>query len=278
MKRKPDGGRRVVLSYLSIGEAEDYRYYWNASWESWYFVPNFWSKPSWLGPVNGDWGGNYAVRYWEPDWQKIILGEGAYLDRIVRAGFDGVWLDKVDSSLEDIASGNPNAKAEMIAFIAKIGERGRAQRPGFLVVPQNGEDLLADPRLLPVIDGFGKESLLFGEDGPQKPNTPEFIARKTALLKAVKDAGKGVLAVEYLDDPAQATAARERLAAIGFAPLNATRELDVYPGDVSSRMAARGRGRARAAGLIGSPWTWLGLGAGLLALMLAGVRMSGRRL
>ena len=29
MKRKPDGSRRYVLAYISIGEAETYRYYWN---------------------------------------------------------------------------------------------------------------------------------------------------------------------------------------------------------------------------------------------------------
>ena len=33
LRVKPDGSRRVVLSYLSIGEAENYRYYWNKSWD-----------------------------------------------------------------------------------------------------------------------------------------------------------------------------------------------------------------------------------------------------
>src|SRR2546421_429169 len=28
LRTKPDGGRRIVLAYLSIGEAEKYRYYW----------------------------------------------------------------------------------------------------------------------------------------------------------------------------------------------------------------------------------------------------------
>ena len=28
MKRKPDGSRRVVIAYMSIGEAETYRWYW----------------------------------------------------------------------------------------------------------------------------------------------------------------------------------------------------------------------------------------------------------
>ena len=32
LKQKPDGQRRLVLAYLSIGEAEDYRPYWSKSW------------------------------------------------------------------------------------------------------------------------------------------------------------------------------------------------------------------------------------------------------
>ncbi|MBA4173560.1 MAG: hypothetical protein C0511_13165 [Hyphomicrobium sp.] len=29
LKTRPDGGRRIVLAYFSIGEAEEYRFYWN---------------------------------------------------------------------------------------------------------------------------------------------------------------------------------------------------------------------------------------------------------
>ena len=36
LKVKPDGTRRVVLAYLSIGEAETYRYYWKRYW-GWLF-------------------------------------------------------------------------------------------------------------------------------------------------------------------------------------------------------------------------------------------------
>ena len=37
LKKKPDGSRRYVLSYMSIGEAETYRYYWKWTWGGkWY--------------------------------------------------------------------------------------------------------------------------------------------------------------------------------------------------------------------------------------------------
>jgi cysteinyl-tRNA synthetase len=235
LKFKPNGERRVVLAYMSIGEAENYRYYWRSWWSDLWFIPNIISKPAWRAKLNGEWGGNYAVRYWDPAWQEIILGNNGYLDRILKAGFDGVWLDKVDSSLEDVAKGRASAKSDMIDFIHAIAAKGRAARPGFLIFPQNGEALLHDAGYRRLIDGFGKEDLLYGEDGNGKPNTQATIAEKSALLKQLVGEGKPVLAVEYLNDRAEIDAAREKIAGSGFVPHFAERELSTmrigdYPG------------------------------------------------
>jgi cysteinyl-tRNA synthetase, unknown class len=90
LKQKKDGGRRLVVAYMSIGEAEDYRYYWQISWAM--------TPPEWLDAENPNWAGNYKVQYWNPDWQRIIFGHtNAYLDRILNAGFDGVYLDIIDA-------------------------------------------------------------------------------------------------------------------------------------------------------------------------------------
>jgi len=38
------------------------------------------------------------VKYWHPGWQQLLYGsEAAALDQIIRAGFDGVFLDVVDA-------------------------------------------------------------------------------------------------------------------------------------------------------------------------------------
>ena len=50
-----------------------------------------------------------------------------------------------------------NARALMIAFVKAAAERARVLKPGFLVVPQNAEALLADASYRAVIDGIGKE-------------------------------------------------------------------------------------------------------------------------
>jgi len=90
LKTKPDGGKRVVICYMSIGEAEDYRYYWNTDWKK--------NKPVWLDKENVHWKGNYKVRYWEKEWQNVIYGnKDAYLDKIISTGYDGVYLDIIDA-------------------------------------------------------------------------------------------------------------------------------------------------------------------------------------
>ena len=90
LKIKHNGGTRLVICYMSIGEAENYRYYWVPGWE--------FANPAWLDEANPDWPGNYKVRYWEPEWKSIILtGDDAYMKRILASGFDGVYLDLVDA-------------------------------------------------------------------------------------------------------------------------------------------------------------------------------------
>ena len=90
LKVKANGGHRLVICYMSVGEAEDYRYYWQSEWSK--------NKPSWMDRENPDWEGNFKVRYWNEAWQNLIFGsEEAYLDRVLDAGFDGVYLDIVDA-------------------------------------------------------------------------------------------------------------------------------------------------------------------------------------
>ena len=79
-----------MIAYLSIGEAEDYRYYWQPEWKE--------NPPAWLLDENPNWPGNHKVYYWDPEWQAIIYGNhSSYLAKILAAGFDGVYLDLIDA-------------------------------------------------------------------------------------------------------------------------------------------------------------------------------------
>ena len=90
LKIKKNGAARLAVCYMSIGEAEDYRYYWKNEWKS--------NPPAWLDRENPDWDGNYKVKYWHPDWQAIVFGNAqSYTARVIAAGFDGVYMDIIDA-------------------------------------------------------------------------------------------------------------------------------------------------------------------------------------
>ncbi|MXN90675.1 hypothetical protein GR160_05505 [Flavobacterium sp. Sd200] len=90
LRNKANGGKRLVICYMSIGEAEDYRYYWQSSWSS--------NAPDWIAAENPDWPGNYKVKYWDEEWQGIIYkNPDSYLSKITSAGFDGVYLDIIEA-------------------------------------------------------------------------------------------------------------------------------------------------------------------------------------
>jgi len=204
MKTKPDGSRRIVLSYMSIGEAENYRWYWSQR------------SSSWLGAENRQWKGNYAVRFWDPAWQEIIF---SYTDRILAAGFDGVYLDKVDE-FETVGR-----RDDMVTFVTRIAARAKAAKPEFLVISQNGDALLAEAKFRKAIDGFAREDLFYGEDSDGVRNNAGNIRESVARLKKLAAEGKPVFVVEYPKTEAQAQTARREIAELGFVGLIARREL-----------------------------------------------------
>jgi cysteinyl-tRNA synthetase len=205
MQRKSDGSRRIMLSYMSIGEAEDYRWYW----------PN--RSSTWLGPENQKWRGNYGVRFWHPDWQQIIF---EYVDKIVAAGFDGVYLDKVDE-FEEMGH-----KDDMVEFVARIAARAKSQRPDFMIVSQNGDALIPNPKFRRSIDAFAREDLFYGENSDGVRNSASSIREGIRRLKMLRDEGKPVLVVEYPRNEEQAKTARREIAENKFIGLMAKRELD----------------------------------------------------
>lgn len=227
LKRMPNGSRRRVLAYLSIGEAESYRSYWDASWNH--------AKPGWLLGENPEWKENYAVCFWNPEWQRIMCGgPAARLDLILAAGFDGIYLDKCDV-FEDLqrrykheAATRPDIEADMIAFIVHLAGYARQNQPDFLVVMQNAEGLLEQAALRRVLDGAAKEELVFGIAAPEKRNSAADIEYSRRCLDLMQAEGKLVLVVEYLDKQAKIDEAVREIAPLGYvlyiAPKN--RELD----------------------------------------------------
>ena len=216
LRKKPGGGSRVGLAYLSIGEAEDYRPYWQASWKA--------NPPAWLGPVNPDWPGNFEVHYWDPAWQALILGNpAAPLDRIVADGYDGVYLDIVDGFEFWEGRGQDDARTQMVSWVTRIATHARRSHAGFLVVPQNGEGLAREKGYLDQVDAVGREDLFFEGDRPQNPSE---IGEAQADLSLFQEGEKPVFLIEYGRSPRTAASVYRRARASGYKALVTVRPLD----------------------------------------------------
>lgn len=249
MKRKPDGGRRIVLAYVSVGEAEDYRFYWDQRWietatpdepsaaqgapdakaPAEPTKPDRWvsaAAPPWLGDESETWSGNFAVKYWDPSWQQLMFGTPqSFVERVLALGFDGVYLDRVDAYYEHIDE-HPRAADDMVDLVVRLAAAARAARPGALVVPQNGEELLTRPAYVAAIDAIAKEDLLYGSPTEGEPNSAAQVANSLGWLSHATVAGRPVLVVEYLDQPPLIAAAGAELARRGFIPYFGPRALD----------------------------------------------------
>jgi len=208
MRQKPDGSRRLVLAYLSIGEAESYRDYWRSTWRK--------RPPAWLGKVNPKWRGNFAVRFWDPAWQSIVFER---IDRLITAGFDGLYLDKVDE-FETLGH-----RDDMVEFVARIAARTKSRRADALVVSQNGDGLIPDPKFRRSIDGFAREDLFYGEKSDGVRNRASEVRENVDRLKLLTAEGKPVLVVEYPSSKEQAQTARRKISEQGFIGLMARRSL-----------------------------------------------------
>lgn len=90
LKTKANGGKRLVISYISIGSAENYRYYWQEDWKL--------HNPNWLKKAYDGYEDEIWVKFWKEEWQNIIFGnDDSYIKKILNAGFDGAYLDNVEA-------------------------------------------------------------------------------------------------------------------------------------------------------------------------------------
>lgn len=223
MQSRPRGGQlgdhaanprqdhKFVLAYLGIGEAESFRDYWRPEWG------DAAGRPSWLGEANPDWDDTYMVRYWEPGWQNLLFGQpGAMLDRILAAGFDGVYLDIVDA-FEAYETTRPTARADMIALVTALAAHARRSRPDFLVVVQNAEALLVSDTYRAVLSAIAKEDLYYGLRADEQPNAAPVTAKSLEYLALARRDGIGVLVAEYLGDAGKMAHVRREAAALGDA-------------------------------------------------------------
>lgn len=208
LKTGPDGQRRLVIAYLSIGQAETYRRYWRPEWQH--------TPPAWLSEADDAFADNFEVRYWDPEWQALVYGSTeAMLDDVIATGFDGAMLDGVDA-FETWDAHHADAAQDMAAFVATLGSYARARDPGFLLLALNGENLITDETFAGAIDGMVKEDLFFGQGHQTRANPPDMVAWADAQLQMALNRGLPVFVLEYVPPGALRSAFGEMMDSAGY--------------------------------------------------------------
>jgi cysteinyl-tRNA synthetase len=203
MKVKPDGTKRMVIAYFSIGEAESYRFYWKPEWTK--------VKPAWVGKENKEWKENFLVKYWEPTWQNIVY---KFADQVIASGFDGFYLDRADAYY--YFGDTAEKRQQMADWVIKLTTYIRSKKPDAAILVQNAEELLDKPAYVAAIDGVAKEDLLYGITHKEEPNKKSDVDWSTNLLRKFQMQSKAVFVIEYLTKPNYIADAKSRLDAMNM--------------------------------------------------------------
>lgn len=212
---------KIVIAYISIGEAEEYRYYWD---------PN----ASYLLEENPGWKENWYVDFSSKEWQGLIIND--YIPLIKERGFDGLYLDTIETyQLEDRY---PNcSKENMITFIKNISLTHRSSN--FYMIPQNGLEIAND--IMDYIDGIGVEETYYRAHyipflnrhiNGIRQNLFVTIENERMMDKLLKK-GKMILTLDYAILRFQVDRCYWRAQRKGYVPYVSIAELDriiIHPG------------------------------------------------
>ncbi|WP_412539605.1 endo alpha-1,4 polygalactosaminidase [Longispora sp. K20-0274] len=200
---------KTVLAYFEIGSIENFRPEYPGVKD---LVLNRWDA----------WPEEYFVRYWEPAWwDKVVRPR---LDQAARAGFDGVYLDTPLAYEEiDLKTVQGESRESLGRKMADLIVRIAKYSP-LLVFPQNSPELRKYSGYTEAIDGIGMEELFFL--ATDKPCDESFCPENLGETRALRKAGKTVLAVDYATRPENVRKACASYAAEDFAGYVTTRALD----------------------------------------------------
>ncbi|WP_157599696.1 endo alpha-1,4 polygalactosaminidase [Saccharomonospora xinjiangensis] len=209
---------KTVLAYFEIGSIEDFRPEFDRIRDE--------QADLLLNDVPS-WPGEYFVRYWDARWwDDTVLPR---LERAMDAGFDGVYLDtliayeQIDLALVPGRTRDDLGRA-MAALVTKVSEHAKSRRTEFLVFPQNAPELRLTDGYTAAIDGIGMEDLFFLDT--DRPCEEDYCAENLGHVRALRDAGKTVLAVDYAIEPANVEQACRRHREEGFGGTVTTVDLD----------------------------------------------------
>jgi len=178
--------KHPVIAYLSVGEAANYRFFWEDI-----------KNKDWVLGENPNWSGAFFVDIRNPEWRKLLIEE--VIPKIVEQKFRGLFLDTLDTAqyLESIDPEQyAGSKDAMVSLVADIHEA----YPELMLISNNGFSILR--KVAPYLSGMiaeGINMMIDFENNGYKPVPPEDRALKINILKEIRRLyGLNVFNIDYV--------------------------------------------------------------------------------
>ena len=183
--------RKLVIAYIDIGEAEDWRWYWTWSQEWHRGEPRPADWPDYILTHDpDDWEGCFPVAYWDEEWKDIIINGrnhdsspyGDYnsvIDEVIKSGFDGIYLDWVEgfedeAVMAEAQKQGKNPAVEMLQFIQEMRDYATVRDPDFIIIQQNAAALCEKhSELFSLIDGISQEAIWYDGEAFDEWDAPD---------------------------------------------------------------------------------------------------------
>lgn len=169
--------RKILLGYLSLGEAEKYRSNYAAIKED-----NLLLKTS-----HHEWRGNPVIDGRKPEWSAYVLD--VLIPDILAQGFDGIMIDTADSIIH-VQAQNPTRYAGLQEALAQLIKQIRTRYPNIKIMLNRGFEIL--PQVEGDIDMVLAESIYadWKTGNPSALFPAETYQRYVDLLKASQQRAK----------------------------------------------------------------------------------------
>ncbi len=208
--------RPLYLGYVSLGEAEPQRPYFDSI-----------KAAAWLIRKNENWG-SWVVDVRSPQWRSLLLGR--IIPAVLAQGFDGLFMDTLDSPLEEQRR-DPERFAGMAEAMVDLIRAVRSAFPQAIICLNRGSELW--PKAAPYIDAVLMEDFSTFYDFErsayllQDERVVEAHLRKAAELRRLAPRVR-VLTLDYVapGDWAAAKKAIDRARRAGLTPYVSDIDLD----------------------------------------------------
>ncbi|MBF0431480.1 MAG: endo alpha-1,4 polygalactosaminidase [Fibrobacteria bacterium] len=184
----PENTRTLYVGYVSLGEAEKFRWYWKEI-EGRDFI--LWE--------NENWKDDYLIDIRSSEWQDFLVKR--IIPKIIAKGYEGLFFDTIDTPLFLEEKDSEKFAGSAVALGTLI-KRIRETFPDLVLVSNNG--LRAVTHIGAYVDVFVLESMFTTYDFESKnygKADSSWRKKRIGQINANKElfAGKPVLVIDYAD-------------------------------------------------------------------------------